>query len=68
MRDDALHTPQPLSKEATVLASLPVLDRLLPLWILVAMGTLAIGVSGRKHHSRLIAPCLTAERDALRPL
>ncbi|MFM2172868.1 MAG: hypothetical protein RLZZ54_795 [Cyanobacteriota bacterium] len=39
MRDDALHSAQPSSKEATVLASLPVLDRLLPLWILLAMAS-----------------------------
>ena len=39
MRDDALHSAQPSSKEATVLASLPLLDRLLPLWILLAMAS-----------------------------
>ena len=39
MRDDTLHSAQPSSKEATVLASLPLLDRLLPLWILLAMAS-----------------------------
>lgn len=39
MRDDTLHSAQPSSTEATVLASLPLLDRLLPLWILLAMAS-----------------------------
>jgi hypothetical protein len=46
MRDDTLHSAQPSSKEATVLASLPLLDRLLPLWILLAMARESLGNAG----------------------
>jgi len=42
MRDDTLHSAQPSSKEATVLASLPLLDRLLPLGILLAMASVLL--------------------------